>query len=203
MPNKHVSPRLARLARESRIVSPKVDPRVTRERALQLLGKHRGGAQLLRRMKALNGPSMPTPIAYFTPRTFTGNVGFVDFYNADLRAGWSDVATTYETNQVYFDASKETAYDGIRLKHPNGVVQAFFDIEAEAQLLLVAKVSSKGARLYLAVGSRYGESFRVQGDGVELAVLKLRAAGVHRVNLIQRTTPTKPFWFHSMTVFQV
>jgi hypothetical protein len=89
------------------------------------------------------------------------------------------------------------------LKHPNGVVQAFFDMDVEGQVLVVAKVSGEGARLKLAVDSVYGDSFSVQGDGFEWAVLVPRTPGVHRINLIQRATPKKPFWFHSITVFQI
>ena len=193
------------IARKPAITPPRVNPRVTRQRAVQLLRKVPSGARLLRQRQAMAAPTVPAEIVFFTARIRTGNVGFIDFYNADLRAEFSDVARTYQNDQVYFDANRETAYDDISLKHPNGVVQAFFETEEEGQVLVVAKLSSAGARVYLTLdsGSYYGQSFTVQGNGVELAILKLRAAGVHRVNIIQRKNPAKPLWFHSITILQL
>lgn len=176
---------------------------MTPQRALQLLRKILGGVRLLQRIKVMGGPSTPTQIAFFTPKTWTGNVGFIDFHNADLRAGISDISDTYQNDQVYFDVRKKTAYDGINLKHPNGVAQAFFHVEEDADVLVVAKVSSEDAKIRLAVDSKYGTDFRVQGNGVELSRLARVKRGVHRINLIQRRRPRRPFWFHSITVFQI
>jgi hypothetical protein len=203
MAKARVSPALARVMREARLAAPAVNPRVSAQRALQLLGKLPNGRQLLRRLERVGAPAAPTQIAYFTPRTWTGNVGFIDIFNADLRAWSSGLTETYQKDQVCFDARGDTAYDDLNLKHPNGVVQAFFDLEEEAQVLAVAKLSSENARVYLALDSRYGDTFQIHGNGVEVATLRPRAAGVHRVNVIQRRTPRNPIWFHSITVFQV
>ncbi len=202
---KRVAASLARIERKSRVRPPKVNPRVPRQRALQLLRKIPDGARLLREREAMGASSVPTQIAFFTPRTRSGNVGLIDFYNADLRMWSSDVDSTYQNDQVYFDSSKETVSDDISLKHPNGVVQAFFDTEQESQVLVVAKLSSAGAKVYLTLdsGSYYGQSFAVQGNGVELAMLRSRPSGIHSVNIIQRKKPAKPFWFHSITVFEI
>lgn len=202
---KRISASLARIVRESRVAVPKVNPRVTAQRALLLLPKVRGGRRVLQQRKRIGGPVTLTQIAFFTPRTRSGNVGFIDFHNADLRAWSNDLESSYENDQVYFAANSETIEDDISLKHPNGVVQAFFDTEEEADLLVIAKLSSTGANIYLTLdaGPSEGQTFTVQGNGVDKAILKRRASGVHRVNIIQRRNPAKPLWFHSITVYQI
>ena len=199
---KRVPASMARIRRESRVTPPKVNPRVTAQRALQLLTKVPGGRRLLQQRRLMGGPTTVTQIAFFTPRTRSGNVGFIDFYNADLRSWSNDLESSYENDRVYFDAYSETEYDDISLKHPNGVVQAFFHTEEPAQVLVIAKLSSTGANVYLTLDSGSGPSFTVQGNGVEKAILKTLPAGVHRVNIIQRRNPAKPLWFHSITIHQ-
>lgn len=196
---------LARIAPRS--VPPKVNPRVTPQRAIQALRKSPGGARIIARLAARGvrlGPATMTQIAYFTPRTRSGNVGPINFWNADLVFWDADLASSYQDDQVCFGVAKSTAQDDIGLHHPNGVVQAFFHVDQDSDVLVVSKVSSENAKIRQAVNSKYGETFPVHGEGVLLATLKesLRSGFAHRVNLIQRNRK-KRFWFHSITCFQV
>jgi hypothetical protein len=59
---KRVAASLARIERKSRVRPPKVNPRVPRQRTLQLLRKIPAGARLLREREAMGASSVPTQI---------------------------------------------------------------------------------------------------------------------------------------------
>ncbi len=203
MTRQQLRKKLASMALRS--APPKVNPRVTPQRAIQALRKSVGGARIIAKLAAEGvplGPSTVTQIAYFTARTRSGNAGPIDFWNADMLSWNTDLTRTYQNDQIHFEVRKRTGYDDINLHHPNGVVQAFFGIEQDAYVLIISKVSSDNAKIRQAIDSPYGTDFHVEGDGVELPMLRWLTRGVHRVNLIQRNRK-KPFWFHSITCFQV
>ncbi len=157
---------------------------------------------------------MPTEIAYFTPKTKSGQASLIDFWNVEHYDGPSDLDESYDSDQIEFRISEHSWKDEIDVGYANGVVQAYFKAPVDDYYLAIVKLSAKDSLVFINVdGVRIG-SYLVEEVGQEVPVMVQLKKGYHTINVIQIKywrgfppfvvkKPTSPLTFHSITVFQV
>jgi hypothetical protein len=154
---------------------------------------------------------MPTEIAYFTPKTKTGSAVWIDFYNADMYDSSSELNRCYAADQIQFRTPPETAIFGWTIKGW-GYVDAFFNVKNQGYYLLVSKLSvptyPPAAWINIYVDGRIVGFHAVGGIDQKIPAIVMLTPGMHIFRIHQRPTidlisPGAPFWFHSITVFEI
>lgn len=152
---------------------------------------------------------MPTEIATFTPRIKTGSAQYIDFWNADLYDGDSHLTNLYERDQIRFRKDAQSWRYGFNTKHPNGIIQAFFDMPANDYFLGILKMSGEPLLLTVYVDDEWFGWFNESGTGVEIPITADLSKGLHAITVLPyiqtpiATAVGKHDWFHSLVCFTV
>jgi hypothetical protein len=145
-------------------------------------------------------------IAYFTPTQISGSSArFLDFWNADLFWGISDLKNCVQRNQVQFRWDTKTFMHNVRVKNePFGTTQAIFWMPADDYFLAIVKlswVSAGPANVHIQIDKKSMGTYSFNTVNHDIPVVAELEAGVHSLTVQRRGGGT--FWFHSITCFQV
>ena len=124
-------------------------------------------------------------IAYFTPKTKSGNAYWIDFWNADLFDGESHLSLLHQNDQIEFRADKSTWSGNFKTKNPNGLIQAYFNMPDADYFIGVIKVSSGNAWINIKVDDRNLGNFHINSDGVEIPITLNLSKGGHYITVQQ------------------
>ena len=147
-------------------------------------------------------------IAYFTPNQISGSSArFLDFWNADLFWGNSDLTNCVQRNQVQFRWDIKAYMHDVRVKDPQrpfGTAQAIFRMPAKDYFLGIVKlswVSAGPARVHIQIDKKSMGEYSFNTVNHDIPVVAELEGGLHSLTVQRRGGGT--FWFHSITCFQV
>jgi hypothetical protein len=146
-------------------------------------------------------------IAYFTPTQISGNAIILDFWNADLVWGNSDLKNCVQRNRVQFRWDIKTFMHNVKVKDPGrpfGTTQAIFWMPADDYFLAIVKLSwmSAGpANVHIQIDKKSMGTYSFNTVNHDIPVVAQLEEGLHSLTLQRRGGGT--FWFHSITCFQV
>ena len=145
-------------------------------------------------------------IAYFTPNQISGSgASYLDFWNADLYWGISDLKNCVQRNQVQFRWNIKTFMHDIRVKdQPFATMQAIFVMPADDFFLGIVKLSHVDAgpsKVSIQIDKKSMGQFSVNSSNYDIPVVAELKKGAHSLTVQRRSGGT--FWFHSITCFRV
>jgi hypothetical protein len=200
----------ASMPRRKRQAAPGAKPRVTSRQALQALKRFRGGPQIIAKLERAGIELQAAGLvqfAAFTPKTKSGSAHWIDFWNADLFDGTSNLTQIHSADRVQFRTDRYTWRGERRVLnvHVFGGAQASFNMPQAGFFLGAVVVSSTGGWVAVDVDDHViVTSTPVNGNGVMIPVaVQQLAAGNHWISVIQGPFPgSGHLWFHGITCYR-